>query len=147
MRMVLYFLHGLLAINALAAGLLMMLKPDGSFLQLNPNFLNTSPFTNFFIPGLLLFILIGLLSFISLCGLVFKFKWKIADRINIYPNKHWSWTFSVYSGIATIIWINVQLLMTEYFWLQPVIIFLGLGILIGSLLPGVMKHYEINKPD
>ncbi|NOT35803.1 MAG: hypothetical protein HOP11_00325 [Saprospiraceae bacterium] len=143
MRYLLYFLVGLLSVNALIGGFMMMIKPDGSLLQLNLNFLSKSPFANYFFPGIFLFIFIGLLSFISFSGLVFKFNWKIAERLNIYSNRHWAWAHSLYTGIITIIWIAVQLLVTDYFWLQPVIIFIAVGILICTLSPGVMKHYEI----
>ena len=144
-RYLLFLLHLLLGINASLGGLLLMLKPDGSLLQMNREFLRNSGFSNFFLPGLLLFTFIGLLSILSFCGLVFKFNFKALNTLNIYADRHWAWAFSVYTGITTIFWITIQLLITEYFWLQPVIILIGLSILICSLTPGVMKHYEIKK--
>ncbi len=144
-RYLLYSLHLFLGINACVGGFLLMLKPDGSLLQMSQAFLRNSAFTNFLIPGLLLFTFIGLLSVLTFCGLVFKFNFKILDTLNIYSDRHWAWAFSLYTGITTILWITIQLLITEYFWLQPVIILTGLSILICSLTPGVMKHYEKNK--
>jgi hypothetical protein len=141
-RYLLYFLHLLLGINACVGGFMLMLSPDGSLLQMNQDFLKNSPFSNFFIPGLLLFTFIGLLSVLTFCGLVFTFNCKILHSLNIYAGRHWAWAFSLYTGIITIIWITIQLLITEYFWLQPVIILIGLSILICSLAPYVMKHYE-----
>lgn len=35
--------------------------------------------------------------------------------------------------------------MTQYFWIQPVIIFIGLFIIIITMIPAVMKHYETGK--
>ncbi len=145
MRYLLCFLHLLLGINASVGGLLLMLKPDGSLLKMNLIFLKNSGFSNFFLPGLLLFTFIGLLSILSFCGLVFKFNFKVLTTLNIYADRQWPWAFSLYTGITTIFWITIQLLSTEYFWLQPVIIIIGLSILICSLTPGVMKHYEIKK--
>jgi len=142
-RYLLCFLHLLLGLNASIGGLLLMLKPDGSLVQVNQSFLKHSAFSNFFLPGLLLFTCVGLLSIISFCGLVFKFNFKLLHTLNLYSDRHWAWAFSLYTGITTIFWITIQLLIAEYFWLQPVIIFIGLGILICSLTPGVMKHYQI----
>jgi len=144
-RYLLYFFHLFLGVNACVGGFLLMLKSDGSLLQMNQAFLKNSGFSNFFIPGLLLFTFIGLLSVLTFCGLVFKFNFKIVNLLNIYSDRHWSWAFSLYTGITTILWITIQLLITEYFWIQPVIILNGLSILICSLTPGVMKHYKINK--
>jgi hypothetical protein len=144
-RYLLYFLHLFLGINACAGGFLLMLKSDGSLLHINQDFLKNSGFSNFFIPGLLLFTFVGLLSVLTFCGLAFKFNFKILTILNMYSDRHWAWAFSLYTGISTIIWISVQLLITEYFWIQPVIILLALSILICALTPGVMKHYKINK--
>ncbi len=144
-RYVLYFLHLFLGINASIGGFLLMYKSDGSLLQINKEFLKNSPFSNFFIPGVLLFTCVGLLSVLTLCGLVFKFNSKILNTLNIYSDRHWAWAFSLYTGITTILWITIQLLITEYFWIQPVIILVGLSIMICSLTPDVMKHYKTNK--
>lgn len=142
-RYLLLATHLLLSINGLIGGLLLMIKPDGSKLQMDPTWLGRTPFQNYFLPGLLLFTFVGLLSMITLLGLMFKFKASILNKVNIYPEKHWAWTYSLYSGFSTIIWITVQLILTQYFWLQPVILFIGTGILICTLMPGVIRHYTI----
>lgn len=80
---------------------------------------------------------------VTLIGLIFKTKSGFLNSVNIYPDKHWAWTYSLYTGFSTIIWITIQLIMTQYFWLQPVILFLGTGILMCTLVPGVIRHYTI----
>ncbi len=144
-RYFLYLLHLFLGVNAIIGGFLLMLKPDGSLLQVKQDFLKNSPFSSFFIPGLLLFTFVGLLSILTLCGLVLKFNFKPLDKLNLYSDRHWAWAFSLYTGVTTILWITIQLLITEYFWIQPVITLTGLSILICTLTPGIMKHFEINK--
>ena len=55
----------LLLFNGAAAiygGLNLVVYPNGTSLQLSPDLLQPSPFTNYFIPGLILFIANGLLS-------------------------------------------------------------------------------------
>lgn len=145
-RFLLLSIHLLLSINGLIGGLLLMIKPDGSMLQMDPTWLDKTPFHNYFLPGFLLFTFVGLLSLITLLGLIFKFNAAFLNRVNIYPDKHWAWTYSLYSGFSTIIWITVQLILTKYFWLQPVILFIGTGILICTLVPGVIKYYASDNP-
>jgi len=135
-------LHLFLGIGALFGGLMLILEPDGSLLGMNPDWLNHSPFNNYLIPGLILFTLNGLLPLITVIGLIMKPKWTLVNTLNIYKDRHWAWTFSLYTGIIIITWITAQLLMTQYFWLQPVMIFTGILILILTLTPSLMKKFE-----
>ena len=139
---ILYLLLLLLAINAFYGGISLMLAPDGSLLGMQPGWLDKTPFSSYFIPGLLLLLMNGILPLLALFGLITKnrtwFGW-----LNIYRNTYWGWTFSVYSGIITNIWIIVQQLMAEYFILQTIIAAVGLLILVAALLPRVIRYYEL----
>jgi hypothetical protein len=55
----------MLAINAFYGGVSLMLAPDGSLLGMKPGWLNNSPFSNYFIPGLLLLIFNGILPLLT----------------------------------------------------------------------------------
>jgi hypothetical protein len=140
--LILYLLLLLLAINAFYGGISLMLAPDGSLLGMQPGWLDKTPFSSYFIPGLLLLLMNGVLPLLALFGLITKnrtwFGW-----LNIYRNTYWGWTFSVYSGIITNIWIIVQQLMAEYFILQTIIAAVGLLILVAALLPRVIRYYEL----
>ena len=134
-----------LGISAIAGGGMLFLQPDGSLLGMNSGWLDHSPFKTYLVPGFILFTFSGLLPLLAFVGLLLKPEWSWANKFNIYTNRHWAWTYSLYSGIIVIIWITVQLLMTQYFWLQPVMIFTGLLIIILTLTPAVMKNFEINE--
>lgn len=135
-------LHLFLSLGALTGGFLMIINPNGSLLGMNPAWLQHSPFTNYLIPGLILFTFNGLFPLLVIIGLVLKPNWHWANAFNIYPDRHWGWTYSLYSGIIIITWITVQIMMTQYFWLQPVMIFTGLLILIFTLTPSVMNTFK-----
>ena len=135
-------LHLLLSVSALAAGYSFITDPDGSGLGINLSYLNRTPFTSFFLPGLILFVFNGLFPLFILIGLFFQPKWKFAGILNIYPEKHWSWTYSLYSGIILISWIAIQITMVEYFILQPACIGIGLIILILTQLPSIQKYFS-----
>ena len=140
--LILYLLLLLLAINAFYGGISLMLAPDGSLLGMQPGWLDKTPFSSYFIPGFLLLLMNGVLPLLALFGLITKnrtwFGW-----LNIYRNTYWGWTFSVYCGIITNIWIIVQQLMAEYFILQTIIAAVGLLILITALLPRIKRYYSI----
>jgi hypothetical protein len=139
----------ILSLNGLVAGMLMLIRPDGSLLQLTTEWLDGSPFRNYLLPGCLLFTCIGILPLLSLVGLLLRPAWSWPNRFNIYPGQSWGWTFTLYSGIGTMIWIIVQQFMTRYFILQPIILSVGLAIVVLTLLPRLMRwdqsHSERNQ--
>lgn len=118
-----------------------MINPSGSIMRFPPDFLEQIPFTDYFLPGLILFSCLGLVPTFSLYGLVKKANWKWPERINIFPRRHWAWTGSVYTGIMLLVWITVQLMLLGYRHIIQVVYGLtGVMILVFSLLPPVMKH-------
>lgn len=140
---VLCFLLFFLGINAIMGGLLLMLAPDGSLMGMTLDWLQNAPFKNYFIPGLLLFSVLGLFTLFTLVGLVFNVKLRYLNFLNIYSDRFWAWTYSLYIGLIAIIWITVQLIMTQYFWIQPVIIFNGVLIIMCVMDPKIMKKYQL----
>ena len=137
------FLLLFLGLNAIMGGLLLMMKPDGSLMGMTLDWLQNAPFKNYFIPGLILFSTLGLFTLFTLAGLVFKMDQKWYNLLNVYKDRFWAWTYSLYIGIIAIIWITVQLVMTQYFWIQPVIIFNGVLIIISVMNPAVIKKFTI----
>lgn len=126
----------------MVGGGLLMIQPDGSLLGMQKNWLGNSVFSDYFIPGLLLFTMIGLCSLICLIGLIRKPQWYWAHRLNLYKNIHWSWAFSIYTGIISIAWIIIQQIMTHYFWIQSLILSVGLLILVCTLHPIVIERFK-----
>jgi hypothetical protein len=133
----------LLAVNAFYGGISLMMAPDGSLLKMQPGWLENSPFNSYFIPGLLLLLMNGVFPLVAIFGLITRNNSQVLNRLNIYKNRYWGWTFAVYSGIITNIWIIVQQLMAEYFILQTIIAAVGLLIIVAALSPRVMNYYEL----
>lgn len=130
------------AIGALYGGFSLMIKPDGSIMQMPLTWLQPSPFATYFIPGLILAVVLGLFPVFIVYGLLFMPKWNFR-HLNVYPRRHWSLTFALYLGVMLVCWINVQLLMVQqYFWLQPVMALTGLLIIVTSLAPRLIAYYE-----
>lgn len=134
-------IHFLLGVNAFYGGGALILDPSGKMIGMPPGSLDGSPFDNFLLPGLTLFIFNGLFPLFILVGLIRKPGWPWANALNLYSDRHWAWAYSLYSGIIVIIWITVQLLYVQPFILQPIFIAVGLTILILTLTPGVMRYY------
>lgn len=127
------------SLGALYGGGSLIVRPDGSLLGMQP-WLHKQPFPNFLIPGIILFVLNGILPLAVIAGLLFKPEWRVLNHLNLYSEMHWSWAYSLYSGIIMIAWIVIQQFLTDYFIFQPMITSVGLLILIVTLTPRLMRY-------
>jgi len=131
-------------ISAVPAGWLLISDPSGEKLGLPITLLNDSPFDNFLIPGLFLFVILGLLPLLILYGLITKKEFRFFQKINIFKNYLWSWTFSYYFGFVLVVWINMQLYFRiEFGLLHLIYSTLGLLIIFITHLPSIKKNYKI----
>lgn len=142
----LIFLHLVLGFGAVFGGLGLVIDPSGELIKMPISLLEYSPFSNFLIPGIILLVMLGILPLVVSYGLIRKWHWEVADRLNLFPQKHWSWTYSLYIGVILIIWITVQIyFIKQIATIHEAYIFLGLLIQATTLLPSVQKHYSARK--
>ncbi|WP_445492853.1 hypothetical protein [Niallia sp. 03133] len=140
-------LHLILGIGGIYGGISLIIKPNGDLLHLPLSLLSQSPFSNFIIPGIILLTLFGISPIIISCALFFKWNGTSISILSIFSDKHWSWNFSLYIGFALIIWINIQVyLMKSFSNIQLIYFFLGIVILLITLLPSVQTNYKRTKP-
>lgn len=140
--LLLIFLQFLLGLGALFGGGALILAPDGSLLGMPLSVMQGAPFVNFFIPGLILFTLVGIFPLCIACGLWMRPAWTWPDAINSFKSMHWSWTGSLAAGAICIIWIAVELVWVYIAWIHVVYLAWGALILLLTLLPAVRKHYK-----
>ncbi len=112
-----------LGIGALAGGVSLVAKPDGSVMQLPVELLAGSPFPDFFVPGLILGGLFGVGS--ALVAVLGLRRWRIAPFL----------AFAI--GCGQMIWITVELaIIKELSVLHPTFFGLGLAIAVASVVWG-----------
>lgn len=109
-RWVLATLLMLVAVNALIAGPLLVLAPDGHFLGFKTDDLQGSPFHDYLVPGLLLTAIGGLhlLAFVL--------------QVRRAPN---AWFWSGFAATSLCVWIVVQVLVIQPSPLQPTLFAAG----------------------
>lgn len=129
---------------AVAGGILLMLEPEGLSLHVQAGWLRVSIFPNFFMPGLLLATVIGIIPLRVSAGLISGLKRCSPGRFNAYRSRHWAWTWSLYYGIILCNWIAIQQLLSHYFFLQSIILLCGVLIIILTMAPSVMQRYHMN---
>lgn len=129
--------------GAIYGGGSLIISPDGSLLKMEESWLDKLPFYDFLIPGIILFLFLGIFPLVGLTGLFIRRNNRILNAFNIYKDKYWGWSFTLYSGIISVIWIIIQQLLTGYFILQPIIAGTGILIVIFSMIPRVQKYYTL----
>ena len=121
-----WVLQSLIGIGAVICGALLIIGPDGRYLQMPIDMLSKSPFRNFLIPGLILFLVNGVGNVVS-AVLCFKMH-----RIAGFGG--------MFFGFGLIIWLFVQINMIGGgSWLQYLYFVLGI---LELLLGIVMREFE-----
>ncbi|MBS3769472.1 MAG: hypothetical protein V5A47_02515 [Bacteroidales bacterium] len=142
---ILWLLIAIQTLQGLAGGLLMLFDPTGKSLRMPLLFLMGSPFPDYFVPGLFLLVFLGILPLLALIGLMTN-SWKWPNIINIYKDRHWGWTFSLYVGLILVLWMDLQISFIGYWHkVQTLHAINGVVILIFTLLPPVMEYYRVKE--
>ena len=129
-----------IGIGGIISGLMLFLAPDGSLMQMPVDVLDGSPFPDFLIPGIILFLFIGIFPVLAGFSLVRKPAWQWPDALNPVKDTHWAWAASWAAGVIMLIWIIAETIMLGYIsFLQPLIAVWGIAIIVLSLLPDVRR--------
>ena len=142
-RNILIILLAFLGVGALFGGGALIISPSGELLGMPLSMIKDSPFPNFLIPAIFLFVFLGLAPCLLIFALVKKPESKIAQRINLFKDMHWSWSFSVYIGLILIVWLQLEMMFIHsVHWSHTFYMFLAVAILIVAILPQVRNLYK-----
>lgn len=121
----------IIAIGAIPAGLSMIIEPNGTDVGMSTEILLRSPFQNFFIPGLFLFIINGLLN-------------AIGAFLSFVRNKY-AGIFGLSLGIILVLWICIQVYFIDLtHFLQPLFFVIGIiEMILGYFLISKMKSNDV----
>ena len=103
-EIVLVVLEAILVIGAGAGGIALMARPE-SGLGMGVASLSKSPFHNFLIPGIILFVANSLLPLAVVVVTFLKVRWSYLGHVAV--------------GTSLLIWIVVEMIWISYNWLQP----------------------------
>lgn len=118
-RIIVIILLFLTSINALISGALFINDPSGNSMGMSNDYLKTSPFTSFLIPGIVLFIVNGLLTLFAGIAMVLR--------------KSFSALWVIIQGIILIGWILIQMMMVnDINKLHIVMLIIGVLFVIGG---------------
>jgi hypothetical protein len=132
-----------LGIGGVISGALLFMSPNGDLIGMSTFLLQGSPFPNFLIPGIILFLFVGVYQIFTGYGLLTRTPWNGPDVINPCRGYHWAWTASWGAGVIMLIWIVTETVLLGYVSaLQPVITIWGIVLIVLTLLPSVRRYYR-----
>lgn len=143
-RNILIVLLAFLALSAIGGGGTLIISPSGKLIGGLPlSILEHSPFTNFLVPGIILFLILGITPAFIIYALLKKPVSKYAEFFNFFKDMHWAWSFSIYIAFALIIWIQVEtVFIQEVSMLQTFYMLYAIPIIFVALLPQVRAVYK-----
>ena len=133
-----------LGLSAIGGGGALMISPSGKLLGGLPlSILERPPFNDFLVPGIILFVVLGIIPSLLVLALLKKPSSVFAERFNFFKDMHWAWTFSIYEAFALIIWIQVETIYIQGVgWLQTFYMYFAIPLIFVGLLPQVRNLYK-----
>jgi hypothetical protein len=133
-----------LGLSAIGGGGALIISPSGKLLGGLPlSILERSPFNDFLVPGIILFVVLGIIPTLLVLALLKKPSSVFAERFNFFKDMHWAWTFSIYLAFALIIWIQVETIFIQGVgWLQTFYILYAIPLILVALLPQIRNLYK-----
>ncbi len=126
---VLIGLVGTLGVRGLVGGGQFILVPSGDVIGVSTTVLAPTPVRDFLVPGLFLFVGLGLFPLVSAYGL--------------YRGHRWAWSGTLVVGVALACWAVVEGLVLGFGErLQYLNLVYGIGLVVLAFSPVVRAHYD-----
>ncbi len=140
---ILLVLLAFLGLGAIAGGGVLIISPNGKLIGMPLSMLDHSSFKSFLIPGIILFLLLGIAPSLLIIALLKKPTSKLAERINFFKDMHWAWSYTIYVGFTLIFWIQIEMMfLSAVSWLHTFYMFLAFAIIFVALLPQIRNQYK-----
>ena len=125
MRFFLIFLLIFTGLNACVAGCMFMLRPGGELLGMDTSYLKHSPFDHYFLPGLVLFLVIGIFS--------------LYTGYAVIRNRSYSLGFARLQGVLLCGWIAIQVTLVREINFLHITMF-SVGVATGLISRAIQKN-------
>jgi hypothetical protein len=131
-----------LGISGLFGGGAFILAPDGHIIKAPQSWLEDIPFSNFLVPGLFLFFVVGVLSLLAAVALLRRPAWFGLQRIVPFKGHYWGWTVAGVAGFGILIFEIVESAYIGLSWPQLLYGGIGAAIILLALSGPVRGFYR-----
>jgi len=121
---------GLIAVGGLVTGPLLIADPSGAVIGARVSWLEGTPLHDWVPVGWFLLVVMGVVPSLIAVGVVTRFAWPLAERLDPSRGEHWSWTAMQLMGGGLLVWIALQLALIDlHGGPQPLFALLGVALL------------------
>jgi hypothetical protein len=133
----------ILAMCGILGGYTLASDPSGKSMGL-AEVLPLLPVSDFLLPGIFLFVVMGVIPFALAYSLMARKRSPLAESLTGWSKHHWSWTSTVLLGIVLVVFLVMESAYVGFHIpFQYVTAFLVFGIMVTAFLPEVEKIYRI----
>jgi hypothetical protein len=137
-------LAALLAIGAAQGGFAMLTNPVDP-LGMSPSFLEGTPVSDYFWPGVFL-ACIAAAAMVTAVGLMFDWRWPWARAIEKVVGFRWPWLGAVATGAILLIFEITELFLVPFHpIMHPLLIASSATIVLLALLPSSRSFLEVDR--
>lgn len=130
-----------LALGGFSGGIPMLADPmNGGYLQF-AEVLPLLPIPNLFLPGLFLFVVMGLFPLMLTYALLARPQWNWADTLFQWSKYYWAWTATLILVAMIAIWLAYEGWLIGWFPITYFAAIQGLLILLFVISPSVRRSY------
>ncbi len=131
-----------LGLNGLLGGYEMLINPDAPF-GMPLSQLERTLFQDYSVPALLLIVVWGCGSLLTLLAVWLRPQWPLLDRLTRWTHEQWVLFLPVILGLGLLVWLTYQVLMLpEVPLVQYGMYALALLLVVLPLLPSMRHYYE-----
>jgi hypothetical protein len=135
-------LLGLLSFGGFIGGLSFVRDASGAGLGAKVSWLQETPVSDFFLPGLFLLGVYGIGSLILMVGLVWRVPAGPLPHRDATRGRPWAWIGTIVQGATLVIWILYEfVVLPDQMLLQPILIGVGLLMVLLALMPSMRRSY------
>ena len=127
----------------IVSGILLIAQPSGAGLGFPSDFKEKIPTGNFFLVGVWLSIVFGMLPAVFGYGLATRRRWGLAERFTRWTNLHWAWVGAVAICVLEVAFIGVEIPLIGLFGVTTNWAFVQAIMIAVLILPSVRKYYRL----
>jgi hypothetical protein len=131
-----------LALGGFSGGIPMLADPtQGGYLQF-ADLLPLLPVSNFVLPGLFLFVGMGLFPLLLIFALIVRPDWNWVEKLFQWSKHYWAWTATLILVLIIAVWLAYEGWLLGWWPITYATAVIGLFIFLFAMMPGVQKYYR-----
>jgi hypothetical protein len=132
---------GFIGIGGLVTGPLLIADPTGAVIGARVSWLEATPVPDWSAVGWFLIVVMGVVPGTIAVGLITRFPWPLAERLDVSAREHWAWAATQAMGAGLLVWIALQLALIDlHGGPQPMFALLGVALVALPWLPSVRAY-------